>query len=401
MTLGSRSRSAVATGGFVVSCDHGPMSRSGRWSRIVVDLAEHHDPAELAEAQGEFYPFGLFTSLDFSPDASWLFVGACCRLHLVETATGRVHAQQVFFEQLAGGDSVFDPLAGSVRLREVRQGADGACCVSMDFDPPPGNTGIVVCQLVGPGLDLITPVGDPEHAILVPKSPNPLTTVLAIAVAESAGLVAIAETDYDHQTQQLSVFRVRDGKPVHTLAGFEHGDSGMDLDPLGKRLAVLESFQDIAIYDVRSGRREAGLTLDGCGEVDLLRFNRDGRRLWAATIDPAVLVDIDLTTDPPQERARLQVGTGRALRPQCLARSGAAVWAPTEPVDLTFYTEFERRIAAGTTHVMLADPQRGVRAHPVAEHASQRRLDRVTVSSAGDVIAYTLGTEVIIEPING
>jgi len=377
------------------------MPEAGRWSRVVVDLAEHHDPAELAEALGESYPFGLFTSLDFGPDGSRLFVGACSRLHLVETATGRIRAQHVFFGQLADGGSAFDPLAGSVRLREVRQDADGACCVSMDFDPPPGNTGIVVCQLVGPGLDLVTPVGEPEHAVLAPESPHPLTTVQAIAVAETAGLVAVAETDYEDHAGRLTVFRVRDGQPVHTLAGFEHGGSGMDLDPLGNRLAVLESFQDVAVHDVRSGRREAGLTLDGCGEVELLRFHPDGRSLWAATSDPAVLVDIDLTTDPPRERARLRAGTGQALLPQCLTRSGTAVWAPTEPVDLSFYTEFERRIAAGTAHVTLADPRRGVRTHLLARDASQRRPGRVTVSPAGDVIAYTLGTEVIVEPVDG
>jgi hypothetical protein len=76
-------------------------------------------------------PFGLFTSLDFAADRSRLFVGAGCRLYVVDAATGQIEAATTFVGPDDELEVCFDPSHQEIRVLEVQECAAGVCCVRL------------------------------------------------------------------------------------------------------------------------------------------------------------------------------------------------------------------------------------------------------------------------------
>lgn len=164
----------------------------------------------------------------------------------------------------------------------------------------------------------------------------------------------------------------------------------MDLDPTAARLAVLEDERQVDVLDPHTGRSAVRIPVaPGIGAR--CRFSGDGSTLFIAATRPAQLMHARLDASVPQVH-RLAVGHDGTLQPLCLTRDGGSVWAPTEPVN-----EYEdvRTVAITAADVVLADPARGVRTHPV--RPAVRRRGPLALSPSGDLLAYTVDTTLVID----
>jgi len=355
-----------------------------------VNLADLHDRAQLDRALAA--TFGLFTSLDFSSDGARIFVGAGCRVYAVDTATGQLRAQALLADPTETG---FDPCHHELRVARVQDARDDSCCVSVFFDPSPGNRGTGLCHLFEPDLgQMIVPHGrDASFPVLAPDEIDTIASVYATAVAEVGHRIAVADLDSDVRGR-IAIFHARTGELLHTHPGFQDGVWALDLDPVGHHLAVMEVAQIIDLYRVETGEQVAQVRIDGPGRVSSFRLGR-ADQLLVATIDPPQLLEIDLAASPPTVERRIDLPAG--VRPQCLQRSGWSVWAPTEAIDLSFYGDDGRRVADATRELVLAHPRHGARAHPAVP--TDRRRGPIAISPDGTVLASTVGHEVVIERI--
>jgi len=215
-------------------------------------------------------------------------------------------------------------------------------------------------------------------------------------------LVAVAyyETEtYDpkgRDNHQLAMFQAETGALARALPGFEDGIWRMDLDPAAARLAVIELAQRVDILDVETGRRLVEIPLPS--DAELCRLSVDGDTLFAATMKPALLVQINLDASPPRLH-RLELGDDDRLRPLCLNRDGGSVWALTEPNHsfMWAYDDQMRTVVPSVTELVLVDPMRGARTHPV--RPASRRRGPAALSPSGDLIAYAVDTTIVIDRV--
>jgi hypothetical protein len=373
----------------------------------VVDLADRYPRAELTEALDRLLSrFGLFTSLEFSADGSALFVGTGCRLHRIDPMTGRFEATLSLIAS-DDDDPRVDPSGREVRVLEVQETNGGVCCVRLGFDPPPGNLGTEYCQLIesdlsrfvlpGGGRRLARPeliaLGDEAYPVLAPPVIDTVADVDSACVAERTGLVAVAETE-DGDERRLAIFQADTGALLRALPGYPDGVWRMDLDPTGARLAVIEVPQTVDVLETGTGRVVAQVPLAD-GEAVLCRFGPDGDPLYVATTGPAHLSALR-PGDPAARPDRLAIGVDERLRPLCLNRDGASVWAPAELVDRSWSSSLWL-VPTEVTEVLVADPLRGVRAHPVRPAALRR--GPVALSPAGGLLAYTVDTTLVVDRV--
>jgi hypothetical protein len=224
---------------------------------------------------------------------------------------------------------------------------------------------------------------------LAPHSVTDAAYLTGMCVAERAGLVAITDSDSD-DNHRLAIFQADTAALLRTLPGYPDRAWWMDLDPTAARLAVLEDAEQVDVLDAHTGQSAIQIPLaPGIGA--LCRFSVDGSTLFIAMTRPAQLVHARLDASVPRLH-RLAIGYDDALQPLCLTRDGGSVWAPTEPVN-----EYEgvRMVAIAATEVVLADPARGVRTHPI--RPAVRHRGPVALSPSGDLLAYTVDTTLVID----